>query len=381
MKKVFLFWVLAGLIAGLAQAQTPQVRLVWEKTFSPSKYAGLAMDAGDTVTGPTFLGWQDGKLNIVMDRNGNVTAIPLDTTYPHWETHLSRNGKYILNAWFPPGYIRPIPDANLCLNKPAKVEVRDQAGRVVFERRDFWGELISDNGTILARSRDSLMFFGLDGNLKGKAVFAPERVIICSPAFVSDDGSRALVYAVTRSQPMMGIVVAVDSSGKKVFEVPHPEVNYALRSDGASLFSLQPQRTVKTKKVMYYNREGELLATWILQGMGPSNNVNPIAFSEDGNYAVVSSYQELALLQLSPPTIVWMYKNPLKFNLRKCLVSSQGRYVVSRSAPSKVVLFDREGKVVWNLEFPAMISDIRLNRDYLLVVQGSKASLFKVTVP
>jgi len=314
MKKVALVLILASLMVGLAQAQTPQVRLVWEKTF-PSTLV-LAMDAADTINGPSFLGGQ-GNTHVVMDRNGNVATIPIprDPIYPFLEIHLSPKGRYVLNASFSSSvYVRTYPDLNRCLYKPSKIEVRDLAGQLVFERNDFWGELISDNGTIFARSRDSLMFFGLDGRLKGKAVFAPERVINCSPAILSADGSRALVYTATMSPPMKGIVVAVDSTGRRLFEVSNPEINYALRSDGAALISQQPRNRekkkgpydkkamfVKDKKVMFYDRDGALQATWTLPYMGPSFNQNPMAFSEDGNYVAVYSSEEIALLQICAP--------------------------------------------------------------------------------
>jgi hypothetical protein len=100
MKKVVLFLILVGLLAGLAQAQTPKVKLMWERKFS-GDVLGYFYDEALGEPRITLDVAKAGRL--VFDSMGNEKRLPAPTEIPTsvdsgWVTVVSSDGERIIGV-------------------------------------------------------------------------------------------------------------------------------------------------------------------------------------------------------------------------------------------------------------------------------------------
>jgi len=97
MKKVMLFLVVLGLVVGLAQAQTPQVRLVWEKNYR-GEVGHFALDVVNNR--PVAVIGYAGSARMIDEAGREIT---LPNMQGFAQVHLSPKGRYAIGRKREPG--------------------------------------------------------------------------------------------------------------------------------------------------------------------------------------------------------------------------------------------------------------------------------------
>lgn len=340
MKKVMLFWVLAGLIAGLARAQTSPVRLVWEKELSGGGikwgYRGRALWVDSKLGQPRVTVILGGNLKLTLDTTGNVNRLPpVDVTFPKVDSGLA-------------------------------VGVSGEWDRIVAVQgsgsQDDW-HYPAENRYKFERGR--ILIYDLKGRLITRVATPNLHYVTFSPF-----QSRTLVVLTsTFSRPSVS-VRCYDRDGRELWK--HEEALYsggavACAEDGTT-FSIEALGAGADFdwNGRFYDREGKVVRQIKLEGAGSFGDVMS-RISKDGRYVAVPLFDaseqknKLYFLCRDSSKVLWRIPpaGPAGGS-GSAEVSPDGRFVAGGGKDERgngvAFLMDRSGREIWREVTPTSYS-------------------------
>jgi len=361
--KAMLVLVLVGLLAGLAQAQTVQVKKLWE--IKPEGTEEVIACVVDTVNGgkdPWVVALVAGTLR-AYDRQGvEREKIQLPKSGKLW---WSKNLRYF--GTFPNGVLLDRNGKSICRTPsyPGIVEIANdgQAFTIVTQPKGPGGP----EPYFYNRSGDTIRFFDRKGQFI-KMIPVPFRWY----SEFSGDGSRFVVNICNNKGSFLQ---TYDRRGNLIWKADFPRegslafgTSYMISHTGSVFIKYARLKDPgykwwhgNTLWGRFYDPQGKIeselqygVADTVHCEKGlPSN----IAISADGEYALVGDEGYLLKIAKSPPKIEWRYetKDPeCKTYIEDAQLSSTGEYALVKIRRwrkwQKIVVFDRRGHIIFEDE-------------------------------
>jgi len=370
MKKVLLFLVVAGLAVGLAQAQTPQVRKLWQiQPVGNEEVVGCSVDTANGGRDPWVIALVGGKLRAFDRQGGERVAISVPQPGKVW---WSRDIKFF--GTFPNGELRDRSGNGIGSTPPypGYVEIADDGNafvirgwpRVPTPRRppdstQTWSDVASRTF-----SNDTLMFFDKSGHMK-RLIPAPydglfgQHYAYPKNRF-SKDGSRFVVLlgngSTLCSYDRVGNLIWRDSLQTGCW-------TYAISKDG-SVFAVFSKRKAPGYRGMhgntlwgrFYDKNGRVeseVQLGIVDTLRYRSWSNQSDISADGNHALFNAGGFMVKVTKNPPKVDWRIeaKEDYHASFGNGLFTFNGDYVVAQlgveNKGKEVVVLDSQGRIIF----------------------------------
>ena len=355
MKKIVLFLVLVSMVTGLAQAQTAQVRKLWEKKF-PGAVLGHFYDEALGEPRITLDVEKAGRL--VFDSIGNEKRLPAPTEIPTsvdsgWVTVVSSDGERIIGV---KGAYRTLEaDGEIGGGRDARIFICDRSRKLI------------------------------------------ARVPIPYLSLVRVSALR--IYAVVQNDETgESQLIAFDRDGRELWrkrEAVNYTVNIACADDG-TLFSVEAHGTpsAKTWWARFYDKDGKVVNEVELNGETECWYKKAV-ISQDGKEAVylwhASNRDKLYFIHRDVPGVIAKLSktHSEEFPIWRISMSPNGKYLLADVAnshlpdsqyESRIVLYNMQGEELWSYPIKGITKPKFGGNRYLLIPAdyGPVFKLFKI---
>jgi len=413
MKKVIVLLMLVGLVAGIAQAQTPQVRLVWEKTFTEG-IRSFTLGEIDSLAPPevtvvgSFKGRADQRI-LRIDTAGTMREV-LTKRYND-PVILSHNGKYIgVNRWvYDPEY-RNLPLPYVITPSGGRIGLQGECGSCEIAAISNDGQVILvakglgypvEAGQISTK-RETLVFYDARGQVINE-VLASEYLAFDEHGEdrgkrLSPNGGYLALRQWVSKNPAKFSLGLYDGRGRKLWETDEDvgaQAGFEVSEEGT--VAVGYFRSDSTGGVKFYRRDGSLLGDL---NLGSKIGATQITFSPDERYALAKCVrsvgvqvtpfgESLLLLAVNPPRIIWRRDLPVhgrdkKLGFYGLDFSSNGGYVAVFAwdigyGTGYAALYDLTNRELWHVDLQVG-GTVRITPSgrYLLLQQGNQLKLYKI---
>lgn len=381
MKKVVMSMVLMGLVSALAPAQTPQVRLLWEKNM-PATNVGI-----DTLDGqPVFV--VDGPERVVVlgpqgeeVRSFSAKGFP---TSPEFK-RMSQNGKFVASSkgqefWERRGNSLPTLRGNL--KDVLLIGVSNDGERrlgLKVPGLSVPNEVGIDAENVMG---DTLIFFDRDGNAVARvpapglelAKFSPKGDVL----FVRHKHYNPGQLIAENRFPL----VAYDHNGRVLWREDKKRHMFVFDADTLNnLCNLEWDQTAGWSLAFYGIDGREQKRISILSAEARFNVYgSEVVVSDDGRYALLNAYtQGLFFVDKQAGQVVWHYTlRGDRDKVWNIALSGDGQYALASildkpGAPNwgHAYLFDRSGRVIWQSDPALNVGRVWMEKSYfVLATQG-----------